>query len=218
MKGTSHAARQAFTLVELLASIVVIAVLVALTFGGIAALRDHGNSAKCMGNMRGIFAGIQAYAQDNNNRLMQRYYGDTRTGYDELLAPYLPGAGKALFTCPSQKKIQYPEQPGYGMNWFYDNQPLTAIDKPSQTILLAEAVGDGRQVGSHRADRDSRSPGQLDKTRHRRHANYLFFDGHVAPMRYEETRETIGAAIDSDGGRITVDMWGVDHEDHSRRL
>jgi prepilin-type processing-associated H-X9-DG protein/prepilin-type N-terminal cleavage/methylation domain-containing protein len=210
--------RTAFTLMELLVAVGIIAVLTLLAFSSFSAIRNHGMSAKCMSNMRQIFAGIQGYIQENNNRLMQRYYPQGGGGYDELLASYLPGGKKNLFTCPGQLRVKYPSQPGYGLNWYYDNQSIFAVGQPGRAILLAETIGGGEQVGSHRADRDSKAPGQLDKLRHGKRANYLFFDGHVESLKYDDTRKPVDTATDDAGHQIPIDMWGVDHNDHKRSL
>jgi prepilin-type processing-associated H-X9-DG protein len=101
-----------------------------------------------------------------------------------------------LFTCPDQKQTDYPHQPGYGMNWYYDNVLLTSVTHSSETILLGETLGPD-ETGSHRADRESISPGELDNLRHTRRANYLFFDGHVQLAKWEDTT-------------ATVNLWGTD--------
>jgi prepilin-type processing-associated H-X9-DG protein/prepilin-type N-terminal cleavage/methylation domain-containing protein len=207
--------RDAFTLIELLAALSLIAILVVLLLAGIDTLRDRGRTAHCMNNMRQIYAGLQTYLSDNDNRLMQRYYKSDNKGYDEVLAPYVKDT-KALFTCPSQQRVRYPAQPGYGFNWYYDNQSILSIEQLSKTIALAETIGGGEKVGSHRADRDSKAPGQLDKERHRGRANYLFFDGHVETLKYEDTRRVIGKATDTKGREVDVDLWGVQHDDHQR--
>ncbi|MGH8046650.1 MAG: prepilin-type N-terminal cleavage/methylation domain-containing protein [Chthoniobacterales bacterium] len=216
MRVSRKNGRLAFTLMELLVAVAIIAVLALLVFSAFPVIRNYGTSAKCVSNMRQIFAGIQGYIQENNNHLMQRYYPKGGGGYDELLASYLPGGKKEVFTCPGQKRRKYPSQPGYGLNWYYDNQSIFTVGQQSKTILLAETLGGGEQVGSHRADRDSKAPGQLDKLRHGKHANYLFFDGHVESLKYDDTRKPIGTVTDEDGHTISVDMWGVDHKDHLR--
>lgn len=200
----------AFTLIELLVVIAIIAVLMALLLPTLGEMHRKAQVFECTNNMRQIFPALQSYLQDHNNCLMQRYYAGSDQGYDDLLIPYLDkgsttstsSIAKKLFTCPAQKNIDYPAQPGYGMNWYYDNTMVTVISQPSQTVLLAETLGSGGQ-GSHRAD-GSNIPGDigaLDNTRHDGRANYMFFDGHVSFMLYSETL-------------TPLNLWGTDYNNH----
>jgi prepilin-type processing-associated H-X9-DG protein len=85
------------------------------------------------------------------------------------------------------------------MNWYYDNTSLMLVSSPSSTIMVAETLGPNG-TGSNRADMNSISPGQLDPTRHRGWANYLFFDGHVDKLQYAST----------------TNMWGTDFGNHDQ--
>ena len=87
------------------------------------------------------------------------------------------------------------------MNWYYDYQPITKAR--SNIILAAETQGsDG--TGTHRADRDSLPPGQLDLYRHQRRANWLFFDSHVDWLTYN----------DASGPELV--NWGEDQGTHGQ--
>jgi len=205
-----HPASRAFTLIELLVVIAIIAILAALLLPVLATARRKSQVVQCTNNMRQIFPAFQAYLMDHNNMLMQRYYNSTVGGYDELLIGYMePGAttttspdAKKIFTCPSQKQVDFPFQPGYGMNWYYDNTMVTLVAQPAQTILLAETLGEAG-TGSHRADASNipGDVGSLDITRHDGRANYLFFDGHVAMMLYSDTL-------------APMNLWGTNYGNH----
>jgi general secretion pathway protein G len=198
-----------FTLIELLVVIGIIAILAALLMPVLGKVKREAQLSQCTSNIRQISHAFQFYLQDHNNRLMQRYYYGTGYGYDQLLIPYLDAGttvetssiAKKIFTCPSQKEVDYPAQPGYGMNWYYDNQMVTLVDRPANTVLLAETLGGG--VGSHRADPTNTegSIGQLDDTRHDGRANYLFFDGHISFMLYQDTL-------------TPENLWGTDYGEH----
>jgi prepilin-type processing-associated H-X9-DG protein/prepilin-type N-terminal cleavage/methylation domain-containing protein len=199
----------AFTLIELLVVIGIIAILAALLLPAVSKIRRQSQVTQCTNNMRQISHAFQFYLQDHSNRMPQRYYYGTGYGYDLLLIPYLDPNGtvdtstlaKKIFTCPSQKVNIYPSQPGYGMNWYYDNTMVTLVTQPSQTVMAAETLGGGD--GSHRADGRNMPGdiGQLDDQRHDGRANYLFFDGHVAFMLYSETL-------------TPANLWGTDYGNH----
>ena len=151
--------------------------------------------------------------QENNDHLMQRYYGfnanGVEIGYDELLVPYITRHNTLtndarIFVCPSQLQSDYPHEPGYGMNWFYDNIAVGSILNQSSTILVAETLGPSG-TGSHRADRDSRDPGELDMERHAGQANYLFLDNHVTRVKWPDTV-------------APPDLWGSDQGIHNLPL
>lgn len=212
-----------FTLIELLVVIAIIAVLAALIFPAMTAATESSHQSQCVSNLRQIHVAIQCYLADHGNQLMRRFGSPIPAeGYDEILMPYIdPGlttakspTARKIFTCPSepQRNIQdYPTQPGYGLNWFYDSTSVNMVVRASQTILVAEVAGDyGR--GSHRADRNwaqGDNVGKIDDTRHQGKAHYLFFDGHVSKLTFAETEVPLDP---SDPGKI--DMWGTNYDQH----
>ena len=215
---------QAFTLVELLVVMAIVAVLMGILLPVLGSAHESGNIAKCTSNMHQVFSALILYTSDHADTLPQRFYGDDSKGqplgYTELILVYVdPGSSaqyslvaKKVYTCPSQRNPSYSAEPGYGMNWFYDNADLAHVARPSQTILLAETLGTGG-TGSRRADRDNNSGdvGMLDATRHRGQSNYVFFDGHLSRLAYADTRKLSSAS--SDG--TPTDLWGTDFGDHS---
>ncbi len=111
--------KRAFTLVELLASLVIIALLTAILFPVIALVRSEVNKASCLSNLRQIGSSIALYTSDYDGRLP--YAPDNLAQYvlqkglnDEeeplktfvLQTPAVPfalkpyGAAKEVFYCP----------------------------------------------------------------------------------------------------------------------
>lgn len=73
---------RAFTLVELLASLAVISVLIALSMGGFSVIQKKGDHAKCLYNLRQLHMAFLQYTTDHNNDLpdknpkrMSAYFG-----------------------------------------------------------------------------------------------------------------------------------------------
>lgn len=93
MKSQIRARRSAFTLIELLTVIAIMAVLAAIIFPVFAAVRENARRADCMTNMKTISTALKQYELDN------RKYPDF------LFAPAIAQAGGGCATAPSGKLI-----------------------------------------------------------------------------------------------------------------
>jgi prepilin-type processing-associated H-X9-DG protein/prepilin-type N-terminal cleavage/methylation domain-containing protein len=197
-------ALRGFTLVELLVVVGIIAILIAVISVSSTSVLATARTSKCAGNLHAIGAAFLQFAADNNNCLPQRFYttSNPEVGYSGLLLPYLGNNG-AYFVCPSAPS-DWPTQPAYGMNWYYDNANLLTIHPLDQTILATDVNGTSG-YGSNRADENSGDPGELAPTRHNGQANYLFMDGHVDRLPYSATI-------------APINLWGTDQGNHNANL
>jgi len=159
---------RAFTLVELLVTIAIIAVLAALSLTAVNAARARGDAAKCIGNLRQLAAAALAYAGENGGQYVfaqdaanrVRWHG-VRSGADEKfdptrgpLAPYL-GHDRRVKICPALRDVLGGKQSfedgtgGYGYNAAYIGgtpadpfQPerLANVPLASRVVMFADAA------------------------------------------------------------------------------
>lgn len=99
--------RAAFTLVELLVMLAIIAVLTTLASPAIGTAIERGRSARCVNNLRQIGVAVQQYIADNNYRFPAIETEPPSLPADvenkgtalEVLGPY--GITQATLTCPT---------------------------------------------------------------------------------------------------------------------
>jgi len=100
-----------FTLLEILASIAIVAVLAALLFPAIGKMTEKARTAKCLSNLRQLGTAWLAYANDNGGRLASSGWKNTSTNpdypgirdYAGMPAGSLgsdPWLRATVFTCP----------------------------------------------------------------------------------------------------------------------
>lgn len=200
---------RAFTLIELLATILVVLVLAMLFFPVVQGMMEAGDRATCSGNLRQIGSAFGLLLSDNGGRwptyASNKDPGDTGVWYDKL-RPYLgldakKGIGVTqpeVFKCPSNHTHQWDyNKLSYGYNIYLgDNTGLgggadgaswsrvrsVGISRPSQVIVAADGDSTQDTYNSY-LDGRWRGPGVI----HKGGANILFADGHVEWRIQNET-------------------------------
>jgi prepilin-type processing-associated H-X9-DG protein/prepilin-type N-terminal cleavage/methylation domain-containing protein len=201
LKSALRTRRAAFTLLELLIVVAIIAVLAAISMPVGRRMIEAGNEAKCMSNLRQLHAVLMLYANENNQMLPSP---DTPTSgihwfrrLDPYIAhdPYIAQQDRIkLCTCPSAKTFKPDDwATAYGMNYYLGEDKdwrTLSIDQKSRVILLADAVINPAWHSAGSAIFEDGGP--FNKTVDQRHsgrANFLFLDGHVeASGEYSKDR------------------------------
>lgn len=194
----------AFTLIELLAVIGIIAVLAALWLPTLARARDKARQSVCLGQLRQISFAVRLYADDNGDEFPRSQHSAFAHGqqpWGRALAPYLGARGAAwtnllgsLYHCPSDRRTT---PWSYGLNVYFElgenddyrGKPQTwrrigSVPQPERTILFAENASGADHImpnfWSSAAD-------ALDvaSRRHGARANYSFVDGHAEARAFD---------------------------------
>ncbi len=216
---------QAFTMVELLVAIAVVAVLSGLVLGGLQSALLRAKQASSASNLRQIGAAISLYAGENSGRLPQTSHNGGSTSWIYSLAAYLENVDKVRI-CPAdpfgQKRLAT-KGTSYTLNSIvfnpsydadgnvvtrFDRLPL--IPKPSQT-LLAGVVSDQKfGIGAdHTHSEEWRNwvsvlvditpdrfrSGREVGDRTKGRSNYLYADGHVETMEAAKLKSLIESGV-----------------------
>lgn len=154
--------RGGFTLLELLVTIAIIAILAALLLPAVSRAKQKSVATGCMNNLRQWGLAVNLYTSENNDRLPFAIYKNIDAdvnNFHGLLYPYLSKLAfkyqKDFITGVSRCPSRLNESPGvhnglkitYGMNLHnsvnYTNaDPITfshtSVPEPSRTLLIAE--------------------------------------------------------------------------------
>jgi prepilin-type N-terminal cleavage/methylation domain-containing protein/prepilin-type processing-associated H-X9-DG protein len=100
------AARSAFTLIEILVVISIIALLAAILFPVFARARENARRTSCQQNLKQIGIGLLQYVQDFDETATLSFYGtagdsDNASNYKWMDAIYPYVKNEQIFTCPS---------------------------------------------------------------------------------------------------------------------
>ena len=180
--------RSAFTLIEMLVVIAIIALLAAILFPVFATAREKGRSASCTSNLKQLGLGMLQYAQDYDEILPwdYSYYGTPTDAHywAEVIYPYV--RDNDVYICPSTQglggfnalsysTVYYDSSYGLNYNAFQVGigLPLSAIPKGDALIMLCDATAPSGQSAAQVTYYTNFAP------RHLNGSNFAFCDGHA---------------------------------------
>lgn len=204
--------RRAFTVIDLLVVLAIVAVLAAILFPVLTHPRDTPRQMTCPGNLKHIGKALQMYVQDYDDRLPPHGYAVEPKAIilPELLQPYLKAA--EFWACPAahpagsrQGVVEGASSAtpiDYGYNWSAlelngIGRPLKSVRYPAATVAFADSTG-YRTVPSPLVPALGGTPPAY---RHSDRAYVGWLDGHVeampAPQLEEKPRVEAGRALGS---------------------
>ncbi len=141
-----------------------------------------------MNNMRQIYSGMAAYLQDNNNRMMQRFYPSQGVGYHEVLLPYVGNEPKVFVCRARNSSLSLAARLRHELVL---RQPVALLrrsaqqDDPAGRVLRRKwrRIDPRRSWMAFRPAASTTSATGL--------SNYLFFDGHVQSLKLADTKKPL---------------------------
>jgi prepilin-type processing-associated H-X9-DG protein len=189
--------KRAFTVVELLVAIGVVAALAALLLPTVGGAVENGRQSRCVSNQRQIYSAMLAEANDNDGLVVPNLTGSVTwvhvlTSYLDIKSSLLEPPGRrppGVFACPTSRnvmtgggKTDYPKNSAVSENVAKAIR-LSAITKPSAVVFLA----DGGSNGSCGRDLSPYSGTNFGlNARHRNRCNVIYYDGHGESHELDE--------------------------------
>lgn len=149
VKNSTHPKCRAFTLIEILTVIAVIAILAAILLPAMGSIRERANETKSASNLRQIGVAMQLYAQNNNGLLPANLSDDDGVWFialTEFLQHDTNNSGQLtdIYRCPTyvglpgweEKSATDWTQLGYGMSYVMVGSPFSGwpwYDSATQT-------------------------------------------------------------------------------------
>ncbi len=187
--GENSADRKAFTLIEMLVVIAIIAILAGLLVPMVGKALASARNAKCMSNLRQIYMASLSWSMDNKGLVVRGVGGTDYPVWSDALAPYLgmKSAGttgkrpEGVYACPVSNALCNPGarsdySTGLVNTSATGTYKLSSIWSPGNTIAFVEGVMPERRC--LRSVDSSRLNFGVDP-RHNGKANLVYFDGRI---------------------------------------
>ncbi|MCP4592163.1 MAG: prepilin-type N-terminal cleavage/methylation domain-containing protein [bacterium] len=206
--------RRAFTLVELLVVVSIIALLIAILLPSLKKARDLAKSTVCLSNIRSLAVAVHQYASGHDGRLVSAgmahggnvdehaaWINTLKADYGNELVARCPVDRSSHWAVPLPGTEQL-RRSSYGTNYYTvkrigDRGPYDRLElfkRPSTTIFMVELAEEGGFAAADHVHPETwwsnplvLAGEELAYARHLKKANYSFMDAHAEPCSFEET-------------------------------
>jgi len=196
-----HSIKQpAFTLVELLTTVTIVAVLTSLGFAATRGVTEKTRTTRCLNDLRQVGTALQLYVGDNSGRFPNTSHQGVAASWTNTLADFLKTnfLGRCCAVPKHRSKLTYAwndalaDAQGYGVT-------APSFRSPSTTMVVTELAtnltGEHFHFSGTRGGASRITPnqfrGEVNVTCHNSSANYLFADGHVENLRWTEVQSRL---------------------------
>jgi hypothetical protein len=185
----------AFTLVELLTVVTMVAVLTSLGLAATRGVTERTRTTRCLNDLRQVGTALQLYVGDNGSRFPNTSHLGVAQSWTNTLSDFL----KTNFIGRCCTVPNHPSRLTYGWNDALADATGVGVMTPSfrklsSTMVVAELAtnqtGDHFHFSGNRGGATRTTPNQfkveVNVECHGRSANYLFADGHAENLAWTE--------------------------------